>query len=278
MAFPRLTQQFYSKFLVSRKVQTEDICMQADYRIIHADCLKKTILSANSCDLIVTSPPYNVGMTYDGTGSGDSIDYGEYLKFTRKWIRNALYWSKDDGRMCINVALDTSKFGKQPLTAQVTQIALRSGWKYFATIVWNEGNISRRTAWGSWKSASAPHIISPVETVIVFYKRNWIRGPYKNDDITKTEFNNWTSKIWSFNGESAKRIGHNAPFPRELPRRCIKLFSKKGETILDPFSGSGTTLIEALLHNRKAIGIEMEERYCQLANRRISENVLEKLL
>lgn len=252
--------------------------MQADYKIFNADCLKKTTLPANSCDLIVTSPPYNVGMAYDGTGSKDSVDYSEYLKFTRNWIRNAMYWSRDEGRMCINVALDTSKFGKFPLTAYVTQIALKSGWKYFATIIWNEGNISRRTAWGSWKSASAPHIISPVETVIVFYKRKWIRGPYQNDDITKTELNNWTTKLWSFNGESAKRVGHDAPFPRELPRRCIKLFSKQGETILDPFTGSGTTLIEALLHNRKAIGIEMEERYCQLANKRISENVLEKLL
>lgn len=252
--------------------------MKADYRIHQADCQKKATLPADSCDLIVTSPPYNVGMAYDDTGAGDSVDYGNYLKFTRRWITNALHWSKNCGRMCVNVALDTSKFGKQPLTAQVIQIALQAGWKYFATIVWNEGNISRRTAWGSWKSASAPHIISPVETVIVFYKKNWTRVPNKNDDITKTEFHDWTSKLWSFKGESAKRIGHEAPFPRELPRRCIKLFSKQGETILDPFAGSGTTLIEALLHNRKAIGIEMEQKYCQLARKRISDNVINQLL
>ena len=89
---------------------------------------------------------------------------------------------------------------------------------------------------------------------------------------------NWTNGIWTFNGESKKRIGHPAPFPRELPKRCIKLFSYVGDTILDPFLGSGTTIIEAINNNRKAIGIEMSDEYVELAEKRIKNECFKTLL
>ena len=130
-------------------------------------------------------------------------------------------------------------------------------------------NISRHTAWGSWKSASAPHIIAPVEVIIVLYKRQWKRERAGKSDITGDEFKSWVKGVWSFNGESARRVGHEAPFPRELPKRCIKLFSFVGDTILDPFCGSGTTLIEAAVNHRKSIGIEKEEKYCRLSLSRV---------
>jgi len=79
----------------------------------------------------------------------------------------------------------------------------------------------------------------------------------------------WTSGLWTFSGESKKKIGHPAPFPVELPRRCIKLFSFIGDTILDPFVGSGSTLIAAYLNNRKAIGIEIDLNYCEIARKRL---------
>ena len=242
-----------------------------EYNIHQADCLNRKALPANCCDLIVTSPPYNVGMAYDGSEEGDAMDYDEYLKFTKKWLRNAYYWTRDTGRICVNVSIDKNKFGKQPLSAQVTQLAMQVGWKYHATIVWNEGNISRRTAWGSWMSASAPHVIAPVETVIVLYKNEWKRERQGTSDITAEEFKDWVFGVWTFNGESAKRVGHEAPFPRELPKRCIKLFSFVGDTVLDPFTGSGTTLIEAVLNERKGIGLEIEEKYCDLAEKRVKE-------
>ena len=237
--------------------------------LIQGDAIKKTTLERNCADLTVTSPPYNVGKQYDGSEGGDSVDYKEYLRFTRKWLENTYYWTKPTGRLCVNVSIDKNKNGKQPLSSDVTRFALEVGWKYHATIIWNEGNISRRTAWGSWKSASAPHIIAPVETVIVLYKGEWKRERQGKSDISTEEFKNWVLGVWSFNGESAKRIGHEAPFPRELPKRCIKLLSFPGDVILDPFSGSGTTLIEALNLGRDAIGIELEEKYCTLSRERI---------
>ena len=90
--------------------------------------------------------------------------------------------------------------------------------------------------------AAPPHVIAPVETIIVLYKDEWKRKRPGENDITGEEFKDWVGGCWSFNGESAKRIGHEAPFPRELPRRCIKLFSFVGDVVLDPFMGSGTTL------------------------------------
>ena len=81
----------------------------------------------------------------------------------------------------------------------------------------------------------------------------------------------WTNGLWTFNGESRKRIGHPAPFPLELPKRCLKLFSYVGDTVLDPFAGSGTTLLAAIMHNRRAIGIEIEPTYCELAKHRIQD-------
>jgi len=81
----------------------------------------------------------------------------------------------------------------------------------------------------------------------------------------------WTNGIWSFSGESKKRVGHPAPFPIELPRRCIKLFSFVGDIILDPFVGSGTTLIAAYLNNRKGIGVDIDKKYCDLAIKRLKQ-------
>ena len=153
------------------------------------------------------------------------------------------------------------------------------GWKYHSTIIWNEQNISKRTAWGSWLSASAPFVIAPVEVIVVLYKERWkkISGSGKSD-ISKEEFIEWTNGVWNFMGESKKRIGHPAPFPVELPKRCIKLFSFVGDTVLDPFLGSGSTLIACVLTNRKGIGVEIDKNYCELAkNRLIKEAQINQL-
>src|SRR5712671_5605572 len=99
-------------------------------------------------------------------------------------------------------------------------------------------------AWGTWRSASAPCVIAPVEMILVLYKRTWKKSRgLRRDDLTRDEFMAWTNGIWRFRGESKNRIGHPAPFPLELPRRCLKLFSFVGDTVLDPFMGSGTTLL-----------------------------------
>ncbi len=246
-------------------------------QLLQADSLEAEVLADQSVDLVVTSPPYNVGKPYNGCETDDSLTYGEYEKFSRLWLENCYRWTRPTGRLCVNVSLDKNKNGKQPLSADVTRWALEAGWLYHATIIWNENNISRRTAWGSWKSASAPHVIAPVETIIVLYKEVWKRHNKGQDDITGDEFKEWVLGNWSFNGESAKRVGHEAPFPRELPKRCVKLFSFQGDTVLDPFSGSGTTMIEALCNQRNTIGIELEHKHCTTSIKRIEAECNQRL-
>ncbi len=241
-----------------------------DLKIINDDFILTDAIPLSSIDLIVTSPPYNVDIKYNS--HNDQTSYTDYLEFTRKWIKKCFELSKDEGRFCLNIPLDKNKNGQQSVGSDITAIAKSIGWKYHSTIIWNEGNISRRTAWGSWMSASAPYVIAPVELIVILYKKDWKKvGGSRENDITKEEFMGWTNGVWTFNGESKKRIGHPAPFPRELPKRCVKLFSYIGDVVLDPFLGSGTTLIEATIHNRKGIGVDIDKNYCQLARRRLEE-------
>lgn len=233
-----------------------------------ADTLKNNVFDFEFVNLIVTSPPYNVGIDYHS--NNDELHYRDYLDFSYRWMKNCYEWSKPQARFCLNIPLDKNKGGHRAVGADLTKIAQKAGWKYKTTIIWNEGNISRRTAWGSWKSASAPVVIAPVELIVVLFKEAWKKTEgSKINDITAEEFKNWTKGVWEFSGESKKRIGHPAPFPKELPFRCIKLFSYQNDTVLDPFAGSGTTLLVAENLNRKSIGIELDESYCELAKNRI---------
>jgi site-specific DNA-methyltransferase (adenine-specific) len=246
-------------------------------QIINGDFLTANI-PENKVDLIVTSPPYNVGIQYNT--HNDATSYTNYLRWSKKWIKKAYQLTKKDGRMCLNIPLDKNKGGQQSVYADITTIAKKVGWKYHSTIIWNEGNISRRTAWGSWMSASAPYVIAPVETIVVLYKEVWKKEKRGKSDITKEEFIEWTNGLWTFSGESKKKVGHPAPFPIELPKRCIKLFSYVGDTVLDPFLGSGSTVIAAHKLNRKAIGVEIDREYFKLSIERISKEctTLEGLL
>lgn len=235
--------------------------------ILHDDFLKTDRIKERVIDLIVTSPPYNVDIKYKSYD--DKIPYDEYLNFTKEYLTKCYKLTKDDGRFCLNIPLDKNKGGQQAVYADITKIAKDIGWKYHSTIIWNEGNISRRTAWGSWLSARAPYVIAPVEVIVVLYKKKWRKMNSGKSDITKKEFIEWTSGVWNFMGESKKRIGHPSPFPIELPRRCIKLFSFVGDVVLDPFLGSGTTLIACAETGRKGIGVEIDKNYCELAKQRL---------
>jgi site-specific DNA-methyltransferase (adenine-specific) len=239
-------------------------------KIIQGDYLKVgNEIDYKSIDFIITSPPYNLGKDYGEYD--DSKRYNDYLDFTKQWLTLSYEQLKDDGRMCLNIPLDKNKGGQKSVGADITQIAKDVGFNYHSTIIWNEGNISRRTAWGSWLSASAPYVIAPVELILVLYKDSWKKSAKGESDTVKKEFMEWTNGLWTFPGESKKRVGHPAPFPIELPKRCIKLFSYVGDTVLDPFLGSGTTLMSCKLLNRKGIGVELEEKYCELSIKRIKE-------
>ncbi|WP_424945730.1 DNA-methyltransferase [Candidatus Spongiihabitans sp.] len=241
-------------------------------RIFHGDVLNASLFGEPFIDLIVTSPPYNVGIEYNS--NDDELSYQQYLEFSEKWMRNCYQWSKSQTRFLLNIPLDKNKGGHKSVGSDLTKIAQDAGWQYHSTIVWNEGNISRRSAWGSWMQASAPYVIAPVELIVVLYKEQWKKTEgSKISDITKEEFMEYTNGVWTFPGESKKRIGHPAPFPKELPYRAIKLFSFQHDLVFDPFMGSGTTLVVAANLKRKSVGLDIDASYCELAKRRIINEV-----
>ena len=222
-----------------------------------------------NANLIVTSPPYALGVDYGKAGYFDDQPYTDYLTWVRSWATTLLHVTANDGRACINIPLDSNKGGKRAIYADYLRIFQEVGWVYQTSIVWNEQNISRRTAWGSWMSPSAPFVTAPVEMIAVFHKGTF-RRPSKGarrGDITRDEFLAWTLGTWTFAGANPRRVGHPAPFPEELPRRLIKLYSYPDDLVLDPFLGSGTTLTVAAKLGRQGVGVEINAEFCKLAMR-----------
>jgi len=130
---------------------------------------------------------------------------------------------------------------------------------------------SSSTAWGSWLSAANPILRDIHEYILIFSKGTYSRkSSNKENTITKEQFLELTKSIWTMNAESAKKVGHPAPFPEELPNRLIQLYSFKGDVVLDPFIGSGTTGLAALKCERRFVGYDISEEYIKLANNRIN--------
>ncbi len=246
--------------------------MDARSTVLRGDCaLLPAVLAAGSVDLMITSPPYGLGVDYGQAGYADDQPYRDYLAWVRGWASALLQISAEGGRACVNVPLDSNKGGKRAVYADYLRVFQEVGWTYQTTIVWNEQNISRRTAWGSWLSPSAPFVTAPVEMIAVFYKGVFRRPATggRRGDITRDEFLAWTLGMWTFPGANARRVGHPAPFPEELPRRLIKLYSYPDDLVLDPFLGSGTTVAAARRLGRRGVGVEINPAFCGLAVRTI---------
>ncbi len=220
----------------------------------------------NSVHLMITSPPYNVSKEYD-----EDLSLDEYLILLKNSFKETYRVLVNGGRACINVA----NLGRKPyipLSDYISQIMYEIGFNMRGEIIWNKAaSASPSTAWGSWQSASNPILRDVHEYILVFSKGDYKREKgEKENTITKEQFIEYTKSIWTMNAESAKRIGHPAPFPEELPYRLIQLYSFKNDVILDPFMGSGTTGLSAFKSDRKFIGYEISKEYIKLANQRIS--------
>ncbi len=221
----------------------------------------------NSIHLMVTSPPYNVGKEYDKDLSLD--EYRNLLKSIFKEVYRVLAVG---GRACVNVA----NLGRKPyipLHSFIIEDMTKIGFFMRGEIIWNKGSsASPSTAWGSWMSAKNPTLRDVHEYIMVFSKGSFLRKKPggKENTISKEQFMEWTKSVWTMNPESARKVGHPAPFPIELPYRLIQLYTFKGDVILDPFMGSGTTAIAALKAGRKYIGYDDDPQYVKLAEERIA--------
>lgn len=230
-------------------------------------------LPDNSIHLMVTSPPYNVGKEYD-----EDFTLEEYLALLRRVFRECARVLVTGGRACINIA----NLGRKPyipLHSGIIEQMLDLGYLMRGEIIWDKGtSAASSTAWGSWLSASNPTLRDIHEYILVFSKGTYSRkAPEKRPStITRDEFLEWTKSVWTFPAESAKRVGHPAPFPIELPLRLIQLYTFEGEVILDPFIGSGTTALAAIQARRHYIGYEINKAYVRIAEKRIKTFITTK--
>lgn len=234
--------------------------------VIQASSENMKEIPSNSVHLMITSPPYNVSKEYD-----EDLSLREYLDLLHKVFKETFRVLVHGGRACINVA----NIGRKPyipLSDYVSHIMIDLGFDMRGEIIWNKAaGAGVSTAWGSWQSASNPILRDTHEYILVFSKGDYKREKKeKQNTITKDQFIEWTKSIWTMNPESAKKVGHPAPFPEELPFRLIQLYSFVDDIILDPFMGSGTTAVSALKSDRKFIGYDTEKNYIKLAETRLS--------
>jgi site-specific DNA-methyltransferase (adenine-specific) len=221
----------------------------------------------NSVHLMITSPPYNVGKEYENELTLD--EYSQLLSGVFSEVYRKLVTG---GRACINIA----NIGRKPyipLHAMIIEIMLDIGFLMRGEIIWDKSASGGGScAWGSWMSASNPVLRDYHEYILVFSKQSYSKSKSqpKRDTIQHDDFIDWTRSVWTFPAVNAKRIGHPAPFPVELPHRLINLYSYEGDVVLDPFCGSGTTAIAAIQNNRHYICYDIKQEYIDLSKKRIS--------
>jgi len=222
-------------------------------------------LPDRSVHLMITSPPYNVGKQYDA-----DLTLDEYLAQLRRVFGEVQRVLVSGGRACVNVA-NVGRRPYIPLQGYIAQVVISLGFLMRGEIIWDKSSSAGvSTAWGSWRSATNPSLRDTHEYILVFSKDSFRRGVKGKNTIGRDEFLEYTKSVWRFPTESAKRIGHPAPFPVELPYRLIQLYSFEGDVVLDPFMGSGTTGIACHICGRQFIGYELDPESFTIAADRIA--------
>lgn len=241
---------------------------EVENKIILGSSERMEELPGNSLHLMVTSPPYNVTKEYD-----DDLTLAEYLALLKNVFAETYRVLVHGGRACVNVA----NLGRRPyipLSDYISHIMIDIGFQMRGEIIWSKGaGAGVSMAWGSWRSASNPVLRDTHEYILVFCKGSFRRKKTagKESTISRDQFMEWTKSVWTLNPESAKKVGHPAPFPVELPYRLAQLYTYQDEIILDPFMGSGSTAIAALKAGRKYVGYDIDPAYIALAEERIAQ-------
>jgi DNA modification methylase len=224
-------------------------------------------LPAESVHLAVTSPPYNLGIAY--RGYGDDLDPDEYLRWLRGVWRSLQRVLVPGGRFVLNVA-PTSIKNFRPIHHDLARDLRGLGYIMRTEIIWYKQTMGRRTAWGSWRSPSNPHIVPSWEYVLVFSKGQWrLPGDRAAIDIAAREFERFSDGFWKIPPER-RRDGHPAPFPEELIERLVKFYSYRGNVVLDMFGGTGTVAAVARRLGRHYVHIDSSRDYCRFAAARVA--------
>ena len=277
--------------------------MIEDYvgKVINGDCIEVMAkMPESSVDLIVTSPPYGVGIAYDSFN--DDIEFEQYKLFSASWMREAYRVLKDDGRIALNVPYEINrqdKGGRILMVSELWQVMKSIGYKFYGVVDLEEDSPhrSKTTAWGSWMSPSAPYIYNPKECVLLAYKKTHIKkikgepewvgevmdveqedGTTKKktiyQDEHKKEFMELVYGQWDYFADTKQMT--KATFSMDIPMKAIKILTYRNDIVLDPFTGSGTSICAAEIGGRRWIGIELSENYCKVAKERVQHFIDKK--
>lgn len=269
--------------------------------IINGDCIEVMSELPEGCiDLILTSPPYSVNISYDVYDDNTTLE--QYLEFSKKWLQESFKVLKDDGRICVNVPFEINlkdRGGRVFIVSEIWNVMKEIGFKWFGLIDLQEESPhrSKTTAWGSWMSPSQPYIYNPKECLILAYKNSpkkltkgqpqWTgesteiekedgskRNKMVYDENDKKEFMELVFGQWNYFADTKSLT--KATFSMDIPTKAIKILSYKNDVVLDPFCGSGTSVVAAEILDRRWLGIELSPNYCDVARGRVQTFVDEK--
>lgn len=251
----------------------ENISLPTNFenKIICADSLEILKQLPDNCiDIIFTSPPYNFGLNYDN--HNDTSSWNKYYEMLFNIFNEGIRVLKYGGRFVVNVQPLYSDY--IPAHHIISNFFMQKKLIWKSEILWEKNNYNcKMCSYGSWKSPSSPYMKYTWEFIEVYCKGDLKKtGLKENADITADEFKSWVVAKWSIAPERhMKEYGHPAMFPEALVERVLKLFSFKGDVVLDPFNGAGTTSVVAKRTGRKYLGIDISPEYCETANKRIND-------
>ena len=270
-------------------------------KIINGDCVEEMgKLPESSIDLVVTSPPYNVGIDYDTHDDNQSME--DYWEFTKQWLTQSFRLLKDDGRIAVNIPYEINvqdRGGRVLFMSEFWAVMKKVGFKFYGLVDLDENSPhrSKTTAWGSWMSPSSPYIYNPKECVILAYKKDRIKkvkgepqwmsemvdieqedGTFKTkavyQDEDKKEFMSLVYGQWEYFADTKQQT--KATFSMDIPSKAIKILTYKNDIVMDPFVGSGTSLVAAEILDRRWIGIELSPNYAEIATKRVQHFINQK--